>query len=261
VSAGAASPPVVRAEGSPIRVITLNRPESRNALDAELHEAVLIALRSASADPEVRAIVVTGEGRAFSGGGDFGLIRAMQEDPVVRRATFETARSLFRTVVDLDVPVVAAVNGPAVGAGCSLALMADVVFMAESTYLTDPRAAIGLVSGDGGAVLWPLLAGLPAARAYLLTGDRITAPEAHRLGLVYRVLPVEQVVTEAMNFAERLAALPAASVRATKRALNLHVNAAAAAVFEFAIAAEERSLDDPEHRALTAPRTDTEASR
>ncbi|HEY3673545.1 MAG TPA: enoyl-CoA hydratase/isomerase family protein, partial [Acidimicrobiia bacterium] len=235
-------PPVVVAEGSPLRMITLNRPEHRNALNAELHTALVTAFRAAAAEPEVRAIVLTGAGSAFSAGGDFGLIHRMQDDPETRRSTFETSRALFRAVVDLDIPIVAAVNGPAVGAGCSFALMADVVFMADSTYLSDPRVAIGLVSGDGGAVLLPLLAGLPAARAYLLTGDRIPADEAHRLGLVHKVVPTEQVFDEALAFAQRLVALPPLAVRATKRALNLHVSLAASAVFEYSLAAEEQSV-------------------
>jgi enoyl-CoA hydratase len=246
--------PVVLSEGSPLRTITLNRPERRNALDRELHVAMLEAIRSAAAERDVRAILLTGAGAAFSAGGDFSLIHEMQDDPDARRRTFETSRALFRAVVDLDIPIVAAVNGPAVGAGCSFALMADVVFMADSTYLADPRVAIGLVSGDGGAVFLPLLAGLPAARAYLLTGDRIPATEAYRLGLVHKILPAEHVVREATQFAQRLVDLPAPAVRATKRALNLHVSLAAAAVFEFSLAAEEQSLGSPEHRALTRDR-------
>jgi enoyl-CoA hydratase len=248
------APPVVVAEGSPLRTITLNRPEHRNALNAELHTALLAAIRDVAAEPDVRAVVLTGAGSAFSAGGDFGLIHKMQDDPDARRSTFETSRALFRAVVDLDVPIVAAVNGPAVGAGCSFALMADVVFMSDSTYLADPRVAIGLVSGDGGAVLLPLLAGLPAARAYLLTGDRIPAAEAHRLGLVHKIVPTEHVLSEALDFAQRLVALPPLALRATKRALNLHVALAAAAVFDFSLAAEEQSLTTPEHRALTQDR-------
>lgn len=244
-------PPVVRVEGSTVRIITLDRPASRNALDGQLLKAVVSEVRQASANSQVRALVLTGAGSAFSAGGDLRLIRQMQEDRDVRRAVLDDSRSLFRVMLDLDIPVVAAVNGPAVGAGCTLALMCDVVLMAEDTYLADPHVGVGLVPGDGGAVLWPLLAGLPAARAYLLTGDRIPAGEAHRLGLVHRTVPRERVVSDAIQFAERLAGLPVYAVKATKRALNLHVATAAAAVFEYAHAAEDRSFDTVEHRAAT----------
>lgn len=244
-------PPTVLADGSPIRRITLNRPEHRNALNRELHVSLLQAVRAAAADPELRAIVLTGQGSAFSAGGDFDLIHGMQDDDDARRRTFMTSRALFHSVLDLEIPIIAAVNGPAVGGGCSFVLMADVVFMADDTYLSDPRTPIGLVAGDGGAVLLPLLAGLPAARAYLLTGDRMSAQEAHRLGLVHRVVPSHDVVAEAMRFAERLAEMPAPAVRATKRALNLHVAIAASAVFDFSLAAEEHSVTTPEHRDAT----------
>ena len=244
-------PPEIRVEGSTVRIITLDRPASRNALDGQLLKSVLSAVRHLSANSEVRALVLTGAGSAFSAGGDLRLIRQMQEDEALRRAVLDDSRSLFRVMLDLDIPVVAAVNGPAVGAGCTLALMCDVVLIAEDTYLADPHVGVGLVPGDGGAVLWPLLAGLPAARAYLLTGDRIPAGEAYRIGLVHRTVPRERVVSDAIQFAERLASLPVYAVKATKRALNLHVAAAAAAVFEYAHAAEERSFDTVEHRAAT----------
>lgn len=243
--------PVVRVEGSAVRTLTLDRPASRNALDGPLLEAVLCALRDASANREVRALVLTGAGPAFSAGGDFGLIRRMRDDSEVRRLVLDGSRSLFRFMLDLDIPVVAAVNGPAVGAGCTLALLCDVVVMAESAYLADPHVGVGLVPGDGGAVLWPLLAGLPAARAYLLTGDRMSASEAHRIGLVHRTVSAERVMGEALALANRLAGLPEYAVRATKRALNLHVAAAAASTFEYALALEDRSFDFVEHRMVT----------
>ena len=179
---------ILRSEGSRVRVLTLNRPASRNALDGPLHAAMLSAVRTVADEPEVRAVVLTGAGDAFSAGGDFGLIEQMQEDADLRRATLNRGRTLFWSLVALEIPVIAAVNGPAVGAGATLALLCDIVLMAEQAYLAEPRVSIGLVPGDGGAILWPLLAGVPAARAYLLTGDRMPAAEAHRLGLVHRVV-------------------------------------------------------------------------
>ena len=121
--------------------------------------------------------------------------------------------------------------------------------MAEQAYLAEPRVGIGLVPGDGGAILWPLLAGVPAARAYLLTGDRMPAAEAHRLGLVHRVVERGALLDEAMALADRLAGLSPHAVAATKRALTLQVESAALAAFEFAIDAESQSFDTPELRA------------
>ena len=156
----------------------------------------------------------------------------MQENTDLRQATLNRSRSLFWSLVALEIPVIAAVNGPAVGAGATLALLSDIVLMAEHAYLAEPRVSIGLVPGDGGAIVWPLLAGVPAARAYLFTGDRMPAEEAYRLGLVHRVVAGDSLLAEAMELADRLAGLSPHSVRATKRALNLHLESAALAGFE-----------------------------
>jgi enoyl-CoA hydratase len=248
----AADAPVLRVEGSEVRVITLNRPAQRNALDGELHTALVNEIRSMRQSPELRAVVITGAGTAFSAGGDLDLIVAMQANPAARRASLDTGRLLFREMTDLDVPVVAAVNGPAVGAGCTLALLADVVFIADDTYIADPHVGVGLVPGDGGAVIWPLLAGLSTARAYLLTGDRIPAAEAHRLGLVHQSVPAGELLGTAIGYARRLADLPAFAVQQTKRILNLHVAAAASTILEVGLEAEDRSFDSPDHRSVLA---------
>jgi enoyl-CoA hydratase len=240
---------ILRSEGSRVRVLTLNRPANRNALDGPLHAAMLSAVRLVATDPEVRAVVITGAGDAFSAGGDFALIEQMQQDPDLRKAVLNRSRSLFWSLVALEVPVIAAVNGPAVGAGATLALLCDIVLMAEGAHLAEPRVNIGLVPGDGSAIIWPLLAGIPAARAYLLTGDRMPAAEAQRLGLVHRVVEPDTLMTEAMALADRLAGLSPHSVRATKRALNFAVESAALAGFEAALDAESQSFDTAELRA------------
>jgi enoyl-CoA hydratase len=241
---------VLISEGSEIRVLRLNRPGNRNAVDGELHEALLSAMLSISHESEVRVVVLTGVGDAFSAGGDFGLIEQMQEDPVLRKTTLRTSRSLFWAVMSLDVPVVAAVNGPAVGAGATLALLSDIVIMDESAYLAEPRIGIGLVPGDGAAILWPLLAGVPAARAYLLTGERLPAQEAFRLGLIHKVAQSGSSLGETMVLAERLASLSAHSVRATKRTLNRQLEAAARDGLDLDLQAEEESFDTPHLREL-----------
>jgi enoyl-CoA hydratase/carnithine racemase len=239
--------PAVQADGDAVRVLTLDRPARLNAIDEELHRALLAALREATAHRDTRAIVLTGSGPCFSAGGDLDLIRAMGADVRVRREILGQGREIFHHLTTTAIPVIAAVNGPAVGAGCTLALLCDIVVMADDAHLADPHVALGLVPGDGGAVLWPLVAGLAAARAYLLTGDRLPAPDAHRLGLVHRIVPRPEVLTVATELAERIAALPAYAVQETKRCLNAHVASAASAVFEQALGAEHRSFDTDEH--------------
>jgi enoyl-CoA hydratase len=241
--------PVLVSEHGPVRTLTLNRPERRNAIDFELYRALHAALLDMGEPTETRAVVLTGAGPAFSAGGDLESIRQMQDDVEARRSMLELGRVLFETFVSLRLPVIAAVNGPAVGAGCTLALLCDVVVMAEDAYLADPHVSVGLVPGDGGAVLWPLLAGLGPAKAYLLTGDRIGAQEAQRLGLVHQVVPGSPVEA-ATGLATRIADRPAFAVQETKVALNLHLRARDD-VLRVAIEAEERSFDDGEHRQVT----------
>src|SRR5208337_1771138 len=136
--------------------------------------------------------------------------------------------------------------------GCSLALLSDMVLMAEGTYLADPHVQVGLVAGDGGAMVLPLIVGLARAKELLFLGERVSAEEAVRLGLANRVVPGDKLLDEAMDLARRLAALPAAALRETKRAVNLHVEQAMATVMETALAAERDSMHSPEHVAIVA---------
>ncbi len=242
---------VVTAQG-PVRLIELNRPEQRNAASEALHTALAGVWDRVAADDEVRAVVLTGRGRAFSAGGDFHVMTRVQRDQAFRAQNIDEARRIITGMVRCPVPVIAAVNGPAVGLGCSLALLSDMVLMAEGAYLADPHVQVGLVAGDGGAMVLPLIVGLARARELLFLGDRVSAIEAVRLGLANRVVPRDKLLDEAMELARRLAALPAAALRGTKRAVNLHLEQAMAAVMETALAAERDSMASPEHAAIVA---------
>ncbi len=242
---------VVTAKG-PVRLIELNRPEQRNAASEALHTALAGVWDRVAADDEVRAVVLTGRGRAFSAGGDFHVMTRVQRDQAFRTQNIDEARRIITGMVRCPVPVIAAVNGPAVGLGCSLALLSDLVLMAEGAYLADPHVQVGLVAGDGGAMVLPLIVGLARARELLFLGERVSAEDAVRLGLAHRVVPRDRLLDEAMELARRLAALPAAALRGTKRAVNLHLEQAMAAVMETALAAERDSMASPEHAAIVA---------
>ena len=242
---------VVTVQG-PVRLIELNRPEQRNAASEALHTALAGVWDHVAADDDVRAVVLTGRGRAFSAGGDFRVMTRVQRDEAFREQNIDEARRIITGMVRCPVPVITAVNGPAVGLGCSLALLSDMVLMAEGAYLADPHVQVGLVAGDGGAMVLPLIVGLARARELLFLGERVSGEEAVRLGLANRVVPRDQLLAEAMDLARRLAALPATALRGTKRAVNLHLEQAMATVMETALAAERDSMASPEHAAIVA---------
>jgi len=239
-------PDVIRVkEDGAVRVVTLARPGSLNAVNDELHHALARVFPQLSADPEARVAVLTGEGRAFSAGGDFDLLDRMAKDRQLRANILAEGREIVLEMVRCRVPIVAAVNGPAVGLGCSVISLSDVVYMAESAYLSDPHVTVGLVAADGGPVTWPLHTSLLLAKEYAFTGERITAARAAEIGLANHVCPDDEVLPTALAAAHKIAALPPQAVEMTKRVLNLHLEHAVLATIDFALAAESESFDTP----------------
>jgi enoyl-CoA hydratase len=240
----------IEADGA-VRVVTLNRPDHANAVNNPMHRSFARIWDELAEDPDARAVMLTGAGdKFFSAGGD--LVQWLEnfvENPVTRREGMRDARRIARDMVDFPLPVVAAVNGPAVGFGCSVAVLCDIVLMSDRAYFADTHVASGIVAADGGSVAWPLLMSLLKAKEYLMLGERIPAEVAVELGLANRVVPHDQVKQEGLALAHRLAALPPAAVQDTKRALNLHLQRAFTGILEFALSAEAETFTTPEHRA------------
>ncbi|WP_299577251.1 enoyl-CoA hydratase/isomerase family protein [uncultured Williamsia sp.] len=241
---------ILVASDGPVRIVTLHNPANANAVNNAMHGAFARIWDTLAEDPDARAVVLTGAGRHFSAGGD--LVQWLEthvENPVTRRAGMRDARRIVRSMIDFPLPIVAAVNGPAVGFGCSIAVLCDIVLMSDRSFLADTHVASGLVAGDGGSVLWPLLMSLLKAKEYLLLGERIPAETAVALGLANRVVPDDTIKAEALALAHRLAALPARAVQDTKRTLNLHAERAISGVLDYGISAETECFTTPEHRA------------
>jgi enoyl-CoA hydratase len=159
----------------------------------------------------------------------------------------EEARAILLDMIRFPLPLIAAVNGPAVGLGCSLALSCDIVLMSDRAHLADPHVGVGLVAGDGGAALWPLFSSLLRVKEYLFTGEAIAPELAVQIGLANRVVPHADLMDEARRLAHRLARVPQTALRDTKRALQAHVEQAVSGPLEIALQAEIKSMASPEH--------------
>lgn len=248
----AGSNPLLIENDGPVRILTLNNPDMLNAMTDDLHEALTDVWVSLSRDREARAVVITGAGRAFSAGGNVPAFDQLMNDPEYRRSNMRTARMLVDHILGTHLPVIAAVNGPAVGLGCSIATACDLVLMAEDAFFADPHVNIGLVAGDGGVVTWPSMMSMLKVKEYIFTGDRIPAQTALELGLANRVVPKADLLDEARALAHKLAAKPPAALQETKRALNIHLQRAALAVLPYALSAESESFTTPEMLAAAA---------
>src|SRR4051794_25131714 len=237
-------PDVITVEtDGPVRIVRLSRPEQLNAINEELHLGLTRLFPQLSADADARVAVITGAGRAFSAGGDFDLLDRMTNDRELRRNVIAEGRELVVNMIQCRIPVIAAVNGPAVGLGCSVIALSDVVYMAESAYLSDPHVTVGLVAADGGPITWPLHTSMLLAKEYAFTGDRISAQRAAEIGLANRVCPDDEVLSQAVATAHKISKLPQQAVEQTKRVMNLHVERAVLATIDFAMTAESESFD------------------
>jgi enoyl-CoA hydratase len=238
----------VEAEG-PVRIVTLNRPDELNAINRALHWALANVWRQLAVDPDARVVILTGAGRAFSAGGDLDWISSFPDDPAARDDSLREGAQIIEEMLRFPLPVIAAVNGAAVGLGCSVAVLSDIVLISDRAFLADPHVSVGLVAGDGGAAFWPLLTPILRSREYLYTGDRIPASVAVELGLASRVVPRAELLPEARSLAARLAAQPPQALAGTKRVANMYLSRALAGAMQAGLAAERETMLTPEHRA------------
>lgn len=224
----------------PVTILTLDRAESMNPLGAPGDgDAFVSALNAINRDMECRVVILTGAGRAFSAGGD---VKAMQNKtgtfggttPAISDGYRDNIHLMLRALYGLRVPLIAAVNGPAIGAGMDLACMCDVRIASQSARFAESFVKLGLVSGDGGAWLLPRIVGISRASQLSLTGEMIDAAEALRIGLVSEVVPDEDLMATARRQADAIAANPPHATRMTKRLLRAAQTAELSHILEMA---------------------------
>jgi enoyl-CoA hydratase len=240
-----------------VLLITMNRPERLNAANERMHRELTEVWRDVAADPDTSIAVITGAGRGFSAGGDLEMEERLIGNYDGLLTIMNEARDIVVNMTECDKVLISAINGPAVGAGLAVALMADISIIAEGVRFTDGHVKLGVAAGDHAAMLWPMMCGLAKAKYYLLTSDFIEAEEAERIGLVSKCVPADQLMDEALALAARLAAGPQTAIRFTKRSLN-HWIRNAAPIFENSLALEILNFFGPDiaegHAALVEKR-------
>jgi len=235
-------------------LFTLNRPERMNATNDALHSELARLPALIDADPEARAAVVTGAGRAFCVGGDWSDIAGEGNDYANKVRMMRETSQILTGLIEMRKPLVSAINGPAAGIGLALGLLADISVANEEANLSDGHLRIGLAAGDHAALVWPLLCSMAKAKRYLLTGDKLTGREAERIGLVSDAVPPAEVLPLALRYAATLAERAPLAVELSKRALN-HWLRGALPIFEASLGYEMVTAFDPGQAAHMPPQS------
>lgn len=227
-----------------IAEIRFARPELLNRLDAPAHEEFVAALRFLSAIGEkLRVLVLSADGRAFSAGGDFNEMLEANRSADIRAQMMRDARNVLNGLIDFPVPIISAIQGPAIGLGATVAVMADIVVAWKGAKIADTHVNIGLVAGDGGVLAWSQAIGITRAKRYLLTGDILTGEEAFALGLVTDLADSpEDVLPAALALAQRICTLPPEGVNGTRRTFAALTRARMAESFELGVSLEMESM-------------------
>jgi len=245
-----------------ILTLTLHNPEKRNASTPAMHAALSRIWDDIQQDPAVSVVVLTGAGeRAFSAGGDPAQMQAMIDDERLWRQTWVEARRIVWRMLECDVPIVARINGAAVGFGATLALACDFAVAVEDARIGDPHVHAGLVCGDGGALFWPALVGPARAKELLFTGELLTAQQALSLGLVNHVVPRAELDAKVMEIAAKIRSGSSRAIRLTKQLLNLPLRQQAHGLMDLGMANETLTQQGRDHAEAVAALREKRAPR
>ena len=228
--------------------ITMNRPSTLNAVDEVMHEELARVFTDASNDPDSDIVVLSGAGRAFSSGGDVAFFQKMIDEPASFEKTAREAKQIVFALLDCEKPVIAKVNGHATGLGATIALLCDIVFAADHAKISDPHVSVGLVAGDGGAVIWPQLIGYARAKEYLMTGKPMTALDAASMGLINHAVPLAELDAQVAQFADTLAGGAIKAIKWTKMSVNIGLKQLASSIMDASLAYEAMSNITVDHQ-------------
>ncbi len=229
-----------------ILTLTLNRPDTLNAVNKQMHRELCHIFHDAADDPHSDVIVLTGEGRAFSSGGDIVWMQEMIDTGFGQTA--REAKRIINALLDCEKPVIAKLNGHATGFGATMALFCDVIFASEDARIGDPHVSVGFTAGDGGAVIWPQLIGYARAKEYLMTGDLMTSTEAAQMGLINHVVPAADLDDRVDAFAQRLAGGAQTAIRTTKMSVNIGLKQLVASIMDACLTMENTSNGTADHQ-------------
>ena len=221
-----------------ILTISINRPEDMNAVNEQLHGEFSTIFIDAEYDDDIDIVILTGSGKAFCAGGDLKWLLGIHGDPVATSYHISHDRKIQNAMLDMEKPIIAKVNGPAIGLGCSLALFCDFIYATPRSKFADPHVSVGLVAGDGGCVMWPQLIGYARAKKFLLTGEIMLANDALEMGLITEVVNEDKIDEEVQELAEKLRDGAKYAIRWTKTSINAGLKVIANSIIDRAAAFE-----------------------
>jgi enoyl-CoA hydratase len=230
-----------------ILTVTMNSPPV-NAMTESLQEEMARVFYEVEQDVNCSVVIFAAEGKAFQAGGDIKEMLSTARDGDLKARGMARSHHIVFSLLQLSKPTIAKVHGHAMGLGATMALLCDIVIAADTALIGDPHVKVGLSAGDGGALLWPHLIGYARARHYLLTGDPLSAPEAERIGLIYKSTAPENLDAEVMSYAEKLAAGAGKAISATKRSINMPLCRQAQADIEAQLGLELQTIFTDDHR-------------